>query len=327
MNGNANYTRLPGRGFPILSVFGASYRLFKSDDHLLYIFHNMAVEEYRRFFYSDIQSIQFTPSRRFLINNIIIAMILLISGTLFILLDDLWPVFMKPYVAMVMIGLPLGLLLGNIFMGRTCRTFLTTQVQTIELPSLNRIKNTRKVIQTLEPLIRSAQPAWSNIRPAISATPSHSPVSEQPSQSPAAAPVRISTRWYVYLAILTGCVAVSSVYDIFLFNDIKNIFDTILLLLIISVDIIAILRQRSAQIPTILRISTWSVMIVIFGMMYLTAFSMGFTRLYEPRSSWLSVEPSNPVMAVIATVIAFVYALQALLFCIGLIQYKRQSRG
>jgi len=52
----------------------------------------------------------------------------------------------------------LGLiLLANALSGPTCRCSIRTAVQTDDLPSLNRLRRTRKVLARLRPLIAAAQ--------------------------------------------------------------------------------------------------------------------------------------------------------------------------
>ena len=100
-----------------------------------------------------------------------------------------------------------------------------------------------------------------------------------------------------------------------------------MILLLISTDIAAIIQQRNTLIPAVLKASTWSVIFLTFAVLYMTAISQSFGQIFHSNSKWLSVEPSNPFMAVIATLIAVAYAVQALMFLIGLIQYRRQSAG
>jgi hypothetical protein len=49
------------------------------------------------------------------------------------------------------------LFLINFFFSPTCKTFLRTAVQTEELPSLCRVRQTRKVLEKIRPLIAAAQ--------------------------------------------------------------------------------------------------------------------------------------------------------------------------
>jgi hypothetical protein len=47
--------------------------------------------------------------------------------------------------------------MANLILGRTCRCFLRTAVQTEQLPPLDRVRRAQKVFARLRPLIAAAQ--------------------------------------------------------------------------------------------------------------------------------------------------------------------------
>jgi hypothetical protein len=56
-----------------------------------------------------------------------------------------------------LIALLVMFLLINFFLGATCKCYLRTAVQIEELPSLRRLRKTRKIMAQIRPLIAAAQ--------------------------------------------------------------------------------------------------------------------------------------------------------------------------
>ena len=143
------YNRLPGKKKNFL---GGINSLWLGDDHMLSIDSKRVSEDYKRFYYKDIQSLIIRKTIRGKIQNIFLG---LFSGV-FILLAALvggsWVFFFA-----IMAGLFLLILLGNYLLGPTCECHLSTAVQTEKLPSLNRLRSVLKAMERLRPLIEKAQ--------------------------------------------------------------------------------------------------------------------------------------------------------------------------
>jgi hypothetical protein len=150
------YKRLPGRGprrrgFIALSFSRCS--LYLGDDHILGVDNNGFSEDYKRFYFSDIQAIVTRRTKRGSIWNIVLALMIACSfaGALFLETE-----FVR-IPSWILFGTLLAFLLVNIFRGPTCVCHIMTAVQEDELPSLNRLRVARKVIETLRPVIERVQ--------------------------------------------------------------------------------------------------------------------------------------------------------------------------
>lgn len=135
-----------------LSSLGAPRQsLWLGDGHLLSVDANSYSEEYKRFYFRDIQAIFVCPNPRRAIWNGILGAVLIMH-----LLVFGWLGF--PMIGLAIMALILGIpLVINNIMGPACRTFLRTAVQVEELPSLNRIARTQRVLARIRPLIAAAQ--------------------------------------------------------------------------------------------------------------------------------------------------------------------------
>ena len=151
------YRQLPGRGFRKRSMIEVSRTLcslWLGQDHLLNI-DSMGgySEDYKRFYYRDIQAILIRKTTTGRTINIVLASF----AALFILaglpdMDIAWRVFW-----FFMAGMMLTFLLINWARGPTCVCHLRTAVQTEELPSLNRLRTARKALRLLVPRVEAAQ--------------------------------------------------------------------------------------------------------------------------------------------------------------------------
>jgi len=143
------YQKLPGikKGFLI-----GKYTLWQGKDHLLHIFSRFGAEDYKRFYFSDIQAIITRKTLVGIIQNMILGgFILLFLGPAFFF-DGGWSIF---YAAVS--GTMFLFFLINLYKGPTCETKLLTAVQTEKLHSLNRLKTACKVMDRLQSYIQAAQ--------------------------------------------------------------------------------------------------------------------------------------------------------------------------
>ncbi len=148
------YKKLPGSGTKRRAFFDVSRirtRLWLGKDHLLYQFSTGYTEDYKRFYYSDIQAITIRKTKRFMVWNIILLTFLLGSLVAAHNYQFLaYPSYTVAFFSFLFLGI-------NLFMGQTCICQLYTQVSTEELYSLKRIRTAQKVIKTMTPLIYEKQ--------------------------------------------------------------------------------------------------------------------------------------------------------------------------
>ena len=142
------YRRLPGRKAGFLSYC----RLWLGTDHLLLARTTGFSEEYKRFYFRDIQAVVTRRTERREILSVVLAFTAIVFGVLSVFTDSGWRIFL-----FVMTGTVLLALLVNWLRGPTCVCHLRTAVQTEELSPLKRFRVTRKVIERLKPSIEKAQ--------------------------------------------------------------------------------------------------------------------------------------------------------------------------
>jgi hypothetical protein len=145
----SEYHKLPGskKGFLI-----GKYTLWLGSDHLLQIFSRVGVEEYKRFYFSDIQAVVTRKTVIGALQNIFGGLLVLIFALPAISFDGGWSLFYA-----IVAGVMLLLLLLGLFKGPTCETKLMTAVQTEKLHTLHRFKNTAKVMDRLRMHIHQTQ--------------------------------------------------------------------------------------------------------------------------------------------------------------------------
>jgi hypothetical protein len=125
--------------------------LWIAEDHLLCVISNRFMEEYKRFYFQDIQSITIVTTQRRRKWNFVLASLILLTLIAVASLPDgrfFWIWFATIF------GFFLFL---NNALGPTCTAFLRTAVQVEELSSLNRVRRAHKVLAQLGPLIKSVQ--------------------------------------------------------------------------------------------------------------------------------------------------------------------------
>ena len=154
--GETKYKRLPGKGprrGGFVTVSFSRCSLYMGDDHILAVDSNGFSEDYRHFYFSDIQVITTWRTRRGATWSIILALMIACSlvGALFLEIESV------RILSWILSGTFLAFLLVNIFRGPTCVCHIMTAVQEDQLPSLNRLRVARKVIETLRPSIERVQ--------------------------------------------------------------------------------------------------------------------------------------------------------------------------
>jgi hypothetical protein len=154
------YKRLPGRGprqGGFISVSFSRCSLYLGGDHLLAVESNGFSEDYKRFFFSDIQAIITRKTKRGTLSSIALALMMACSlaGAL---LQEGAPASIFFWISSAALFVAL---LVNILRGPTCICHIMTAVQEDQLPSLNRLRVARRVIGSLRQSIEKVQGAFS----------------------------------------------------------------------------------------------------------------------------------------------------------------------
>lgn len=150
------YRQLPGRGRKrggFITITRIRARLWAGKDHLLCLFSTGYTEEYKRFYYRDIQAIVMRKTGRGAAGNIFSALFLLLFAAF--AMTATTPA--GAAVLWIVTGLAALVLVVNLLRGPTCICHLQTAVSREELPSLSRERNAKKALDILKPLIEGAQ--------------------------------------------------------------------------------------------------------------------------------------------------------------------------
>jgi hypothetical protein len=148
-----SYTKISNGGFLMTLIPGLRTKLYLGTDHLLLIEQFILVERYKRFYFRDIQAITATKSARWIVLGTLWGVLALLAAV-FLLVHNLVALTLGTFFA-VLFGL---IFVYNIVLGPTCIVRLQTAVQTHRCAPLERIRDFHKGMETIEPLIRNAQP-------------------------------------------------------------------------------------------------------------------------------------------------------------------------
>jgi hypothetical protein len=146
------YTKISNGGLLMTLIPGLRTKLYLGTDHLLLIEQLILVERYKRFYFHDIQVITATQSARWIVFGAIWGFLALLTALLFLVHNPVTVAIGTFFTALF--GLAF---VHNIVVGPTCIVRLRTAVQTHRVAPLERIRDFRRGIATIEPLIRAAQ--------------------------------------------------------------------------------------------------------------------------------------------------------------------------
>lgn len=248
------YHKLPGskKGF-----FIGKYSLWQGTDHLLHIFSRFGIEDYKRFYFSDIQAIITRKTVVGKAQNIILGCLILLCGLPAILFDGGWSIFFSAGSSFVFI-----LLLINLSRGPTCETRLMTAVQNEKLQSLHRLNKTFKVMDRIQPHIEQAQGTLTredlNQIPLQPDARRASQGNRQSGSSPDSAAKHENGRAHMILFTLLLIDGVLVTAEFFISHVVPTILSSVAGLCLGIFVIIALVRQHNSDLPGSLRTITWT---------------------------------------------------------------------
>ena len=305
-NSKKPYQRLPGKkkGFLV-----GTYHLWLGPDHLLQIYSRFGMEDYKRFYFADIQSMAVRKTVAGRIVNIILAIMLGLLLLTTAMVEGAWQIFFGSIA--VLTGL---LLLINWLRGPTCRTQLKTAVQTETLYSLHRIKTAMKVLDRLSPITIQTQ---GTVQPKLA----FQKITAQPSRIPVAARRRPTGRHTVPQPLKREKGLAHTVLFMMLLIDgtivILNASLHMMALTLISVGasivilvalVIALVRQDRSDMRQPLKRMTWAALgflIASFGFGYFINMVNAFQNPAIMQNQWhmlqyyTDISPfASPMMAI-----------------------------
>jgi hypothetical protein len=146
------YDKIPGLGSGRGGLqFAVRSRMYRGLDHLLVVQSTGYTEDYRRIFYRDIRYVEVRKSQGQLIHGIISAVLtLLVALTYFMTVPwGLVIVFCFPFVIWF---------LANIVWGPTVECYVSTNVQTLRIPTPRRRKKVTVLIDFLREQTAAFEP-------------------------------------------------------------------------------------------------------------------------------------------------------------------------
>ena len=284
------YKRLPGKK----KNLAGCYTLYQGADHLLLVYARFGLEDYRRFYFSDIQSISTYKTATGLVQNIIITVIGALFGLLLIPDGDV-----SAATGIIIAAIFAVLLIINILRGPTCETTIKTAVQTEKLHPLNRLKRAHKVMDQIAPLIRGIQgelpPAALGNKP-VRAEPARpaNPVGSAANAQPQAHKSR-KEKGYAHLALFSLLVLdmVLVLMNTALHLTAVALVSSLVTLAIAISCIIALVRQTHGRMPGPVRLLTWSALgyvCISWIVSYIHTMSMFFDDPQALSNQWQVLE-------------------------------------
>ena len=253
----STYRRLPGKkkGF-----FVGYHTLWQGSGHLLQVYSRLGVEDYKRFYFNDIQAIITRKTAAGKIQNIVLA---------------------------VLAGL------FDLFRGPTCETVLMTAVQTEKLHSLHRIKTTQSVMNQLRSLIEQRQgriSAETVYRQSVRLTGRHTPqtlpdgtklIQREPKHEKGKVHLLLFA-----LLIVEGLIAVAGLR----FNHAAlTLMGSVIMMLLGICVVLALVRQHESNLKQTLRTLTWAALGYVcfsFAVGYMISVGLAFKHPEILRDQW-----------------------------------------
>jgi hypothetical protein len=279
------YKRLPGKKKNFL--VGKS-TLWLAADHVLHIYARFGFEDYKRFYFADIQAITVQKTLGGWVLNLVFGILGAFFGISLLWADGLAKIF----PGIMTVALFLGLIL-NWLRGPTCKTTLQTAVQTEALPSLHRLRTALKVMDRLKALIHRVQGPLNEAvygrQPASSRKTTPVPAARRKTQEADTGlgnePGRVHLALYALLVFDGLLIALhASLHEMTI-----TLIGVAVSMAIAVVTIIALIKQTGSNLSQGLRILTWTVLgyvCVTFFLGYIVGMAMVFEDPAMAASQW-----------------------------------------
>jgi len=250
-NASKEYTRLPGKKKNFLIGYN---ELWLGYDHLLYIFSRFGIEDYKRFYFKDIQAVITRKTAIGKIHNLVLSILFILFSLMALYLKGPWSVFNWS-----MAGLMAVFLMINWLRGPTCVSHLQTAVQTEKLHSLYRLKTAKKVMNRLRLLVEKAQGklAREDIREKMvkASTVIISPVRTDMADLPTGQNGMKMHKILFALLIFDGLV---TCFDLFYNHVTITLFGAVISMAACVLVIMALVRQHGNNLKSSLHMITWT---------------------------------------------------------------------
>jgi hypothetical protein len=279
------YKRLPGKkkGFLI-----GHHTLWQGSDHLLQIYSRLGAEDYKRYYFDDIQAIITRKTGSGRIQNIVLAALTGLFCLFAFTSGGGLSIFHAAIAAAILL-----ILLINVLRGPTCETVLLTAVQTEKLYSLHRLKKTEPVMNRLRSIIERRQgrinPALFDQQPVSSSgRPSDGPAGGARKRSPKG---QKSERGRVHLLLFALLVAdgLIAAAGFMLTHVALTLLGSAVTMLLGICVVVALVKQHESNLKRPLRTLTWTALgYVCFSFIagYIVSMGIAFRHPEILRNQW-----------------------------------------
>ena len=281
----STYQRLPGKkkGFLI-----GHHTLWQGADHLLQIYSRLGVEDYKRYYFDDIQAIITRKTGSGKIQNIVIGALSGLFCLFAVTSGGGWSVFHAAVAAAILL-----ILLINLLKGPTCETVLLTAVQTEKLYSLHRLKTTEPVMNRLRAIIERRQ---GRIDPNIFDKQSVSSSAQRTNRPPGGAKQRglsaqrhESGRVHLFLFALLVADGLIVAASFMLTHVALTLMGSAITMLLGICVVVALVKQHESNLKRPLRTLTWAALgYVCFSFIagYIISMGIAFRHPEILRNQW-----------------------------------------
>jgi hypothetical protein len=152
------YTRLPGTAY---RTFRGKYTLWRGQDHLLHMLSNGMSEDYKRYYFKDIQGIVITKTRNASVTSWVIFILSLLTSWYTWYFSKTGNTAAAGFLftmAIVFIAFLIMLLIK----GPSCEFLIITAVQSEKLKAVTYLRHARKLMKIIRPVILEAQGGMDN---------------------------------------------------------------------------------------------------------------------------------------------------------------------
>jgi len=241
----------------------AYYSLWQGADHLISVETTMASEDYRRFYYRDIQAITVQKTGMSHVYSFLFGL----PGVLALTVGTLGDTSPLPW--MIISALAGLMLAANLLSGPTCVCHIRTAVQSVRVRAFVRMHRLNRVLDHVMPLIAESQkdlPAVAD-RPSTEAgaprpTPpgpdrNVEPAMSAPTMRPSAARLhQMLFGGLLIQALLTGG-------DFFISSFIYGLFETLFVTGVMIMTVVALARQADSGINATAKRITWAALVLV----------------------------------------------------------------
>jgi hypothetical protein len=275
LNEVSNYRALPGSA-PSFSVGFTRNSLWLGNDHVLFIKRHGYVEDYKRFYFKDIQAILIRRTSAFVVLNMVFGVLLLSCLILHYLGAMAWGWDPIGHVFLGIWTVLLFLMLGiNIIKGPTCSTSLHTAVHAEQISSMSRTRSSLRTMEILKHKIEEVQGQLTEEvllqHPNIQAPPVILPPPIGVTTKKLFDGYKGGTHLALFLVMLLD--AVVTLISIFDRNKIYMFAGTFVSGALWILLLMALVKQRHADLPRMVTSITWGVLIfgaIYYGISYFT---------------------------------------------------------